>query len=406
MSWRIFFAAGWILAACWLVAGFVPILLYRKKIIEPCTRTLPNPKHWPLVSIIVAARDESRLIEKSLRSLTAMDYPSFEVIAVNDRSTDGTGEIMNRLAKDESRIRAIHLSCLPKAWLGKCHALHQGAQRGAGEFLLFTDADVIFAPETLRLAVRYFQAHGLDHLVLFPGFSRRGYWEDALKAYFSVSFALWTRAWAVSSRSINIYVGIGAFNLVRRSAYEAIGGHESLRMEILDDITLGKRLKQQGYRQDALLAPRHLELTWLEGIQGFIKGLEKNAFAGLQFSIANLLFVTTLIVLFIAAPYLGVLVFRDARIGGYIAAVIAMHAGYGWQASGHRDGWRVAPALPVVACIFLWTLWHSALVTLHQGGIRWRDTFYPLSDLKRPPMQQTRQKQQNSKKQKEPNAYD
>jgi glycosyltransferase involved in cell wall biosynthesis len=392
MNWWIFLAAGWFLATCWLVAGFVPILFYRKKIIEPCTLRLPDPKHWPLVSVVVAARDESRLIEKSLGSLAALDYPSFEVIAVNDRSADGTGEIMDRLAKGESRIRAIHISELPKGWLGKCYALHQGAQQAAGELLLFTDADVTFAPQTLRLAVRYFEGHGLDHLVLFPGFLQRGYWEDALKAYFSVSFSLWTRAWAVSGPSKNIYIGVGAFNLVRRSAYDGIGGHESLRMEILDDITLGKRLKQEGYKQDALLASRHLELAWLEGVKGFVKGLEKNAFAGLQFSIAQLLLVTALIVFFIATPYMGALVFRDARIYGYLTAVLAMHAGFGIQASGHRDGWRVAPALPVVACIFLWTLWHSALVTLRQGGIRWRDTFYSLNDLKRRPIQQPKQK--------------
>ena len=385
MSWWIFLAGGWILAVCWLVSGFLPVYFFRKKRVDDCTRALAEPERWPLVSVVVAARDESRLIEKSLRSLVAMDYPAFEVIAVNDRSVDGTGDIMDRLAAVAARIRTLHILELPAGWLGKCHALHQGSKRAAGELLLFTDADVAFAPQTLRLAVRYLEAHKLDHLVLFPGFVRRGYWEDALKAYFSVSFSLWTRAWAVSGPSKNIYIGVGAFNLVRRSAYDGIGGHESLRMEILDDITLGKRLKQQGYRQDALLAPRHLELAWLEGVKGFVKGLEKNAFAGLQFSIAQLLLVTALIVFFIATPYIGALVFRDARIYGYLTAVLAMYAGFGIQASGHRDGWRVAPALPVIACIFLWTLWHSALVTLRQGGIRWRDTFYSLNDLKRRP---------------------
>ena len=390
MSWWIFLAAGWVLAACWLVSGFLPVFFFRKKELEGCTRTLADPEHWPLVTVIVAARDESRLIENSLRSLAAMDYPDFEVIAVNDRSTDGTGRIMDRLAAVASRVRTLHIQELPSGWLGKCHALHQGSQRANGELLLFTDADVTFAPETLRLAVRYFEAHRLDHLVLFPGFMRRGYWEDALKAYFSVSFSLWTRAWAVSGPSKHVYIGIGAFNLVRRSAYDDIGGHESLRMEILDDMMLGKHLKQQGYRQDALLAPRHLELTWLEGVKGFVKGLEKNAFAGLRFSIAQLLLVTALIVLFIATPYLGTLVFRDARICGYLAAFFAMHAGFGIQASGHRDGWRVAPALPVVAGIFLWTIWRSAVVTLRQGGIHWRDTFYSLSDLNHRPIKQTK----------------
>jgi len=383
MSGWALLAAGWILAACWAIGGFVPVFLYRRKMIEGCTRGLSDLEQWPMVSVVVAARDESRQIEKSLRSLAGMDYPSFEVIAVDDRSEDGTGEIMDRLAANEPRIHALHISELPSGWLGKCHALHQGSKQTAGEILLFTDGDITFAPEALRLAVRYFETHKLDHLVLFPSFSRRGYWEDALKAYFAVSFSVWTRAWAVSSPSKNVYVGIGAFNLVRRSAYKAIGGHEALRMEILDDITLGKYLKQRGYRQDALLAPRHVELTWLEGVRGFIKGLEKNAFAGLKFSIFNLLLVTSLILIFIGGPYLGALAFRDAKIWGYLAAVIAMHAAFGLQASGHRSGWRVAPALPVVACIFLWTLWQSALVTLRQGGIRWRETFYALDDLRR-----------------------
>jgi cellulose synthase/poly-beta-1,6-N-acetylglucosamine synthase-like glycosyltransferase len=173
MNWWIFLAGGWGLAACWLVVGFAPILLYRKKNIEPCTRTLPDPKQWPVVSIVVAARDESRLLEKSLHSIAAMEYPSFEVITINDRSADGTGQIMERLAQEESRFRVIHISELPGNWLGKCHALHRGSQRASGEILLFTDADVTFAPGTLRLAVRYFEAHGLDHLVLFPGISRR-----------------------------------------------------------------------------------------------------------------------------------------------------------------------------------------------------------------------------------------
>ena len=159
MSWWIFLAAGWALAVCWLVAGFLPIYFYRKKRFDSCTAALTDPERWPLVSVVVAARNEASLIEKSLRSLAAMDYPNFEVVAVNDRSVDGTGDIIDRVAAGGSRIRALHIKELPAGWLGKCHALHCGSRHASGGLLLFTDADVTFSVDTLRLAVRYFEAH-------------------------------------------------------------------------------------------------------------------------------------------------------------------------------------------------------------------------------------------------------
>lgn len=383
MTWWILFAIGWFLAVFWLV-GAAPIIRYlRDARLQERAQDLPDPEVWPKVSVVVTAKDEAERIEEALRSVARLDYPVFEVIAVDDRSQDGTSEIVDRVAVDEPRVEAVHVSTLPEDWLGKCHAMHLGAQRSSGELLLFTDGDVVFAPETLRLAVRYFESRPIDHLTLIPGITAGGYWEDAIKSYFAMVFIMGNKAWAAASTSKKHYVGVGAFNLVRRAAYDGIGGHEALRLEVVDDVMLGKRLKEKGYRQEALIASRHLRLAWFEGVGGFIRGLEKNCFAWLGFSLSMVFFFTLLMVLFYAVPYLGILVFRDARILGYAATVVIIHAFYGYVASTYRNGWLIAPALPVIALIYLWTIWRSALVTLRQQGVRWRGTFYPLDVLKR-----------------------
>jgi hypothetical protein len=148
---------------------------------------------------------------------------------------------------------------------------------------------------------------------------------------------------------------------------------------------LGKRVKQAGLRQDALTASGHLRLRWQEGVRGFIRGLEKNGFAALDFSLPFLLLVTILVFVFYAAPWLGVLVFRDARVSGYALSVLLMHGLFGYCASIERNGWLLAPALPCAAFLYLFALWRSAVVTLRRGGVRWRGTFYPLEVLKRRP---------------------
>jgi hypothetical protein len=216
---------------------------------------------------------------------------------------------------------------------------------------------------------------------LIPG----GHWEDAIKSYFAMLYILGTRAWKTDSTSQGLYVGIGAFNLVRRVVYEGVGGHEPLRLEVADDLMLGKLVKRAGHRQEALLAADHLRLTWHEGVREYIRGLEKNGFAALGYSVPFLLLVTAFIAVLHAAPYLGALAFRDARVVGYATGVVVMHAIFGYVASFVRNRWYMTLALPVAAGVCLWAVWRSALITLRQGGVRWRETFYPLDLLRRGP---------------------
>jgi glycosyltransferase involved in cell wall biosynthesis len=385
MVWWLLLAAGWIVAIVWAGSTILTVRFLRGSRLADRAGEALDPRLWPMVSVVVPARDEARGVEEALRSLANLDYPALEVIAVDDRSTDGTGAIIDRVAAGDPRVRSLHIAELPEGWLGKCHAMQAGGRLAEGELLLFTDGDVVFAPDTLRLAVRHLLARKLDHLALLPGLVPGGYWEDAVKSYFGMLFIVGVRAWAAGSASKNVYVGIGAFNLLRRTAYETIGGHETLRLEVTDDLMLGKRVKQAGFRQEALIASDHLRLRWQEGVGGFIRGLEKNGFAALGFSLPFLLLLTALVFLFYAVPYLGVLVFRDARVFGYAFSVLLMHGTYGYFASFQRNGWLLAPALPCAAFLYLFALWRSAVVTLRQGGVRWRDTFYPLEVLKRRP---------------------
>jgi len=383
MAWWLLLTAGWIVAMVWADSTVRTVRFLRGSRLVDRAGATQDPAKWPKVSVVAAAWDKATRVEEALGSLANLDYPALEVIAVDDRSTDGTGAIIDRMAAADPRVRALHVTELPEGWLGKCHAMQEGARRTGGELLLFTDGDVVFAPDTLRLAVRHFLARRLDHLALLPGLVPGGYWEDAVKSYFAMLFVVGVKAWAAGSASKEIYVGIGAFNLVRRSAYETIGGHEVLRLDVADDLMLGKRIKQAGFRQDALIASDHLRLRWQEGVGGFIRGLEKNGFAALGFSIPFLLLVTALVFLFYVVPWLGVLSFRDARVSGYALSVLLMHGIYGYFASFHRNGWLLAPVLPCAAFVYLFAVWRSAVITLRRGGIRWRDTFYPLEVLKR-----------------------
>ena len=191
--------AGWLVFAVWFVhlAPIWPAVWTRW--LRRRAEGLPVPSEWPLLTVIVPARDEGPNVEAGLRSLLASDYPRFEIIAVDDRSTDETGAIMDRLAAGDPRLRVIHVGELPVEWLGKNHAMHVAAQSARGEVLLFTDGDVLFQPETLRLAMLVFERQRLDHLCLLCEFIPGGFWENAAVAYFGMVFFASVKPWLIAT---------------------------------------------------------------------------------------------------------------------------------------------------------------------------------------------------------------
>ncbi len=256
--------------------------------LDSVTATLATPAEWPTVSIIVPARDEEAKIDAAMRSKLALDYPRLEFIAVNDRSQDATGTLLDRLATEDQRLSIVHLDSLAEGWLGKSHAMHVAASRATGDYLLFTDADVFFTPDLLRKAVTMCEARGLDHLALAPRLECSGFFEKAVNLYFVMMLCIASQPWLVRTGWRMSYVGVGAFNLVRRSAYAQCGGHTAIRLDVLDDVKLGKLIKQTGLNQDVLDAGEGVRVRWQEGYWGVVRGLEKNGFAIFDYSLVKL----------------------------------------------------------------------------------------------------------------------
>ena len=239
---------GWLLFVIWAGLSGVPTVWMLSRSLKRQSDRLSDPDLWPRVSVVVPARDEGHKIEAGLKSLLASDYPEFEIIAIDDRSRDETGAIMDRLAEGQSRLRVIHISDLSEGWLGKNHALQVGTQQSKGEWLLFSDGDVIHDPQTLRRTVRFAVAHEVDHLPLFPDIEAGGMLEAAFVACFGLIFAAGTQPYLIPTRWPRAYCGVGAYNLVRRSALERAGGFQPIKLDILDDVKLGKMLKRSGAR--------------------------------------------------------------------------------------------------------------------------------------------------------------
>ena len=359
-----------------------------------------SPAGNPRVSIIVPARNEEDSIEQALHTLLNLDYDNYEVIAVNDRSTDRTGEIMESLQKNSHLsktakgwaslgrdvrhpLRVIHHQELPPGWLGKTHAMWTAANQASGDWLLFTDADVLFKPESLRRALAYAEAEPADHVVLFPRMIMKRHDEYMMIAFFQTMFMFGHRPWKVADPSTDDHMGVGAFNLVRRRAYEAVGTYQALRMEVLDDMKLGKVVKKAGFAQRNVFGGDLISIRWAHGAFGVVNNLTKNFFAVLSFqwwrtviSAIGLAFVNL-------GPFLGVWLLQGWRRVPYeiaLGSMFMIYLGMSWRSK--------VPAYyfllhPVSTALFIYTLLRSMVLTLWNDGIVWRGTKYPLEELRK-----------------------
>jgi len=244
-------------------------------------RKLVTPNGNPRVSVIVPACNEADNIEQTLLQLLILDYDNYEIIAVDDRSTDRTGAIMDQIAataEPKQRLKVIHVDELPSGWMGKTHAMWTASLQADGEWLLFTDADVLFKPDALRRALACAETEGADHLVMFPYMIMKRPGEKMMIAFFQMLFVFGHRPWKVADPDTKDHMGVGAFNLIRRPVYDAIGTYERLRMEVLDDMKLGKVVKNAGYAQRTAFGGDLISIRWARGAMGVVRNLTKNFF--------------------------------------------------------------------------------------------------------------------------------
>lgn len=349
---------------------------------QPLELTGPVQGTWPRVSLIAAARNEEKHVAAAARSLLAIDYPDLQITLVNDRSTDRTGEILRKLAAEDQRLNLVEVTELPPGWLGKNHALHLGASRSDGAWLLFTDADIFFSPDAVRRAVQYAERRQLDHLALGPRCRSTSWLTDAFVVTFTILFTLYVRPWSIRNPKSKAHVGIGAFNLVRATALRSVGGFEPIRMRPDDDIKLGKLLKLRGFKQDLAHGVGLIEVEWYGSLREVILGLEKNAFAGVDYSVVAVIFSSLILLATFIWP-LAALAFTQgpALWLSATAAILSLFNAL-LSAYGMRLRWSAALGYPLAIVLFIYITWRAMLLTFWRGGIRWRDTHYPLSELR------------------------
>jgi len=376
----------WIIAAFWLWRG------------QAALRSLPRvPNLWDsstdaptetgaAIAVIVPARNEQAAIEDTLRSLLAQTIP-VEIITVDDRSTDATGAIMDRIAAEPipagKSLRVLHVADLPEGWLGKPHAMALAARHATAPWLLFTDADVLFAPDVLARALSFAAQSGADHLVLMPTLILKTPAERSLVTFFQSFSLLWWRPWRIGQPDASDSIGIGAFNLIRAQVYRAVGGFEAQRFQILDDVRLGVEVKRAGYRQEIVFGRELIRLHWVPGALGMTRNLTKNFYAGFGFNPALLLGACLGLVLLCLAPIAGLFAPWPFRAAALLSlAMIALHYRL---ASRYFNGVSTgyALALPVATLLAIYGMLRSMVLTLWRRGIVWRGTFYPLRELRK-----------------------
>jgi glycosyltransferase involved in cell wall biosynthesis len=356
-----------------------------------------NPPHEPSadaappqITVIVPARNEASAIEATLRSLLAQTIP-IEIIAIDDRSTDQTGALMDSLSAQIAAeppppgksLTVLHIHALPDGWMGKTHAMALAARQTATPWLLFTDGDILFLPDTLERALRFAHETQADHVALALTLILKSAGERLMTTVIACFTLLSFRPWKVPDPAAkHDSVGGGGFNLIRSSVYRAIGGFESLRLEVLEDLRLGFEVKRQGFRQRVAFGRDLIRVHWASGALGMAHNLTKNFFAVFRFRPAALVAGVVALSLLLFAPFVGL--FAPWPIRSVSMVSLAMIAAQHAYSSRHFTGISLlyVLTLPIGAALLIYSLLRSMILTLWRGGVVWRGTFYPLGELR------------------------
>lgn len=375
-------ALAWI-AVVGCVAWFAQagvLFLHLTRLRRVSATVVDEPREWPSVSAIVPARDEERAIGDAVRSRLADDYPKLQVIVIDDRSSDATGQVADRLAAQDDRVVALHIEELPTGWLGKTHALDRGIERATGEWILVSDADVHIAPGGLRKAMVYCEHNELDFLALVPEF-RSSFVVDVIWTVFMRVLGMFMDPAAVRDPGSKTAMGSGAFMLARRSVFDRTPGYEYLRMETTDDIGLGMMMKQAGGRCDFANGYGIASISIYRNLGEFFRGIEKNAGA-----LARAPFVVVAAGMLVAAyfefsPFIAMA--SGVAWAVWLGAIAALVATLAAAAGLWTNTRTVLPALlwPVGWLIMAGGVLRAVWLFHVRGGLMWRDTFHSKQEL-------------------------
>jgi chlorobactene glucosyltransferase len=377
-------------------AGFALALVNgreRMRILKRPPPPIPDPA--PSVSVLIPARDEAGQIEKCISSVLSQDYPNFDIIVTDDRSTDGTGEILDRMAAQDSRLKVVHLQegSLPPGWGGKSFALHNGLMQAKGDWLLFVDADVLLTPEVMGATIGLSYKRGYDLVSLLPMFISGTFWEGFLQPLAgAATSAMFFIPWTNSNKRTGSAFANGQYLIVKREAYESVGGHEAIRGTLSEDVAIARKMKLAGFKTRLGWGDTWATVRMYEGFGAIFRGWSRNFYVGS-----------------LGKPWriLGLIAFLlVCCLSVFVAAWWGWHrhstelydyAGYGWMgaavahflimtaAVGLMYHWAREPKwyalLFPFGVLFLLTVCAKSLWICATGKVTWRGTQYTADAL-------------------------
>jgi len=376
---------AWATTGMWLVGAYLTWTgIRRQRPLMPVDNDELMDAAAPFVSILVPARNEEhRVLEQAIRSMLRQDYGRFEVVAVNDRSTDATGIILRSIARSDDRLRVIDGVEPPAGWLGKPHALQQALDEARGEWVLATDADMIFHPRAVRTAMTHAVRGSYDAVTLLPDVDCLSFWEKVFMPAFG-----WFMMMALPLERVNDparpeSLGVGGFFLIRRAMLEGVGAYRAVRNEVAEDLRTAEVLKGAGARLRVEYAPDLASTRMQTNFREIWEGFTKNLFAGAKFSFWRALAGACGVLLFSVAP---------ALLAVFCALKLLTVAGHGWlqlfipaalvwviQAATFaliNQSWRIparyALTMPLGHALFVAILINSAVRIVIGSGVTWK----------------------------------
>ena len=380
-----------ILSTAFFTGGLVIIFwLHNQHHLNIVVEPAPPPVSAPLISVCIPARDEERNIRTCVSAVLNQDYPRFEVIVLDDRSTDSTLEILNQLASLDDRLKIIHGSDLPAGWAGKPHALHQAAAIARGDWLCFVDADTLLSPESLSSCFAKAIETNADMFTIMTFQVTGSFWEKTVMPLVMTALSVGFSPRKVNDPNKRDAIANGQFILLKRTVYDEIGGHESVRDSIVEDKAISELVKWNGYRLIVADGTKTAKTRMYTSLPEMWEGWTKNIYLGLRDQTGLLwlgafgLFLTLITSLFLPAwPFLGL--FWYLEDGGWMSAAIVAESILLWvcliyfraRTASDMDipAWY-ALTTPLGAGVFGMMMLASAWRVISGQGVSWRGRTY------------------------------
>jgi cellulose synthase/poly-beta-1,6-N-acetylglucosamine synthase-like glycosyltransferase len=349
-----------------------------------------SPPGWkPLVSVILPARNEEPYVAQALESLLHQTYPRLKVLALDDGSSDATPKIMAAYAARSERVYFHRLEPTPRGWAGKAWACHRGYQHSRGELLLFTDADAVLHPDTVSASVAHLAAAGVDALTLIPRIRTEGWLTSWVQpALNTIMLSTFSPVEVNDPHSQTAYCW-GAFILVKRSAYEAVGGHHRIRADIVEDRALGRIIKHGGFRLRMAYGVGWVSALWARSTKGLWSNLERIFYASFTENPRSGASYLTALGLLTLPPLLGFPTLLAPTLTGppsalHLSALILLAVGVGlmllpacYEARLQGNGWYKGLGTPIALLILIAVMSITLLKVFRGGSISWKGRKYP-----------------------------